>query len=85
LGSDTLRRYTLGDLATSLAEDYHYPLAWVARLPMVRHSRSAGLRTTELALLTVEVPLCIVEHQSSPARSFVKRSCSRMLSGPDLI
>jgi hypothetical protein len=25
LGSDTLRRYTLGDLATSFAEDYHYP------------------------------------------------------------
>src|SRR2546430_11808472 len=25
LGPDTLRRYTLGDLATSLAEDRHYP------------------------------------------------------------
>jgi hypothetical protein len=25
LGSDTLRRYTLGDLATSFAENYHYP------------------------------------------------------------
>ena len=25
LGSDTLRRYSLGDLATSFAEDYHYP------------------------------------------------------------
>jgi hypothetical protein len=25
LGSDTLRRYTLGDLATSFAEDRHYP------------------------------------------------------------
>ena len=25
LGSDTLRRYTLGDLATSFAENHHYP------------------------------------------------------------
>src|SRR5260370_42042218 len=25
LGSDTLRRYTLGDLATSFAEHQHYP------------------------------------------------------------
>jgi len=25
LGSDTLRRYSLGDLATSFAADLHYP------------------------------------------------------------